>query len=168
MQVNGFPLLSSFMRLCNLRSFDRVLSASCFLSVSAMTCTVYYLCFHIPPIRILCTTFSLEVNIRCKTLKFGEQLFADCKEEESALVGVQQRGGDINGPLQGHFIQTDVRADGIFLLLHSFWSLKQYRIILIRSQRRGDFSLARGKHPSHPCLRANIDLPAYFCSDIKD
>lgn len=86
-----------------------------------MTCTVFYLCFHIPPIRILCTTFSLEVNIGCKTLKFGEQLSADCKEEESSLVGVQQRGGDINGPLQGHFIQTDVRADGIFLRLHSFW-----------------------------------------------
>lgn len=66
---------------------------------------------------------------------------------------------------------------GFFLLLHPFWSLKQYRIILIGFQCRGDFGLDQGKDPSHPCLSANIDLqpkcvchfiPAYFCSDIKD
>lgn len=74
-------------------------------------------------------------------MKFRKQLSPDWKEEEeSALMGAQQRGGDINGLLQGHFIPTDVRADGIFLLLHPFWSLKQYRMVLIRSQRRGGFS----------------------------
>lgn len=138
---------------------------------------VLFVLSHATDQGTFCTTFPLEVNNGCKTLKFGKQLSADCKEEELALSGVQQRGGDINGPLQGHFIQTDVRADGIFLLLHPFWSLKQYRIILIHSQRRGGFSLDGGKHPSHPCLRANIDLqpkcvchviPAYFCSDVKD
>lgn len=69
MRVVGFPLLSSFVHLCVTSGpLFRVLYASCFLSVSAMTCTVYYLSFHVPLIRGLCTTFSLEVNIRCKTL----------------------------------------------------------------------------------------------------
>lgn len=115
-------------------------------------------------------------------MKSGGRLSADGKGEGSALNGVQQRGGDFNGPSQGHFIQTDVRADAISLPRHPSWSLKQYGITSIHLQRSGDCSPGWRKYTSHfeipgPCRCANIDLqpnacvhfiPAYFCSGVTD
>lgn len=118
-----------------------------------------------------CPTLSLEVDIELKTLKSRGRLSADSKGEGSALTGVQQRGGDINGCLQGHFIQTDAPGDVIF------WRLPPPGL----RKSNDPFAVPRGfesnAHRILKSLRANTDLqpnvrvlliPALFCSDVQD